>query len=126
LGNFIGEFLILMGSYAKFPVFTILAAVSLVFAGLYGLILIHKALFGVPNEEQKQHYSHPLKDLNAREMVILLICALGLVWLGLYPQTFLDVSNSSMAWLANSYIPVQEVVDVTQQVSTQLENVEIQ
>jgi len=115
-----------MGSYAKFPVFTILAAVSLVFAGLYGLILIHKALFGVPNEEQKQHYSHPLKDLNAREMVILLICALGLVWLGLYPQTFLDVSNSSMAWLANSYIPVQEVVDVTQQVSTQLENVEIQ
>jgi NADH-quinone oxidoreductase subunit M len=31
-----------------------------------------------------------------------------------------------MAWLANSYIPVQEVVDVTQQVSTQLENVEIQ
>lgn len=59
-------------------------------------------------------------------MVILLICALGLVWLGLYPQTFLDVSNSSMAWLANSYIPVQEVVDVTQQVSTQLENVEIQ
>lgn len=126
LGNFIGEFLILMGSYAKFPVFTILAAISLVFAGLYGLILIHKALFGVPNEEQKQHYSHPLKDLNAREMVILLICALGLVWLGLYPQTFLDVSNSSMAWLANSYIPVQEVVDVTQQVSTQLENVEIQ
>lgn len=52
LGNFIGEFLILMGSFGKFPAFTILAAISLVFAGLYGLILIHKALFGVPNEEQ--------------------------------------------------------------------------
>ena len=125
LGNFIGEFLILMGSFAKFPTFTVIAAVSLVFAGLYGLILIHKALFGTPNEEQKQHYTSPLKDLNAREVVILLVCAFGLLWLGLYPQTFLDVSNSSMAWLANSYIPVQEVVDATQQVVSQ-QNVEIQ
>ena len=126
LGNFIGEFLILMGSYAKFPVFTILAAVSLVFAGLYGLILIHKALFGTPNEEQQQHYNNPLKDLNAREVVILLICAFGLLWLGLYPQSFLDISNSSMAWIANSYIPVQEVVDVASQATVQLENVEMQ
>ena len=126
LGNFIGEFLILMGSYAKFPVFTILAAVSLVFAGLYGLILIHKALFGTPNEEQQQHYNDPLKDLNAREVVILLICAFGLLWLGLYPQSFLDISNSSMAWLANSYIPVQEVVDFASQATVQLENVEMQ
>ncbi|MBL8323021.1 MAG: NADH-quinone oxidoreductase subunit M, partial [Acinetobacter sp.] len=59
-------------------------------------------------------------------IVILLVCALGLTWLGLYPQTFLDVSNSSMAWLANSYIPVQEAVDTVQQAAIQLENVEIQ
>ncbi len=125
LGNFIGEFMILMGSFAKFPIFTILAAISLVFAGLYGLILIHKALFGTPNEEQKQHYESPLKDLNTRETVILLICAVGLVWLGIYPQTFLDISSSSMSWLANSYIPVQDVVDATQQIVSQ-QNVEIQ
>jgi len=125
LGNFIGEFLILMGSFNKFPAFTIVAAISLVLAGLYGLILIHKALFGTPNEEQKQNYTSPLKDLNAREIVILLVCAFGLLWLGIYPQSFLDISNSSMAWLANSYIPVQEVVDATQQVVSQ-QNVEIQ
>ena len=77
-------------------------------------------------EAQKQHYTHPLKDLNVREIALLLICAFGLLWLGLYPQSFLDVSNSSMAWLANSYIPVQEVVEVADQVTTQLENVEIQ
>ncbi|MGR3978505.1 NADH-quinone oxidoreductase subunit M [Acinetobacter sp. 1207_04] len=125
LGNFIGEFLILMGSFGKFPLFTILAAVSLVFAGLYGLILIHKALFGTPNEEQKQHYASPLKDLNAREIGLLLVCAIGLIWLGLYPQTFLDVSNSSMAWLANSFTPTQDVADAVQQIATQ-QNVEIQ
>ena len=126
LGNFIGEFLILMGSFEKFPVFTILAAVSLVFAGLYGLILIHKALFGTPNEEQKQHYTSPLKDLNVREVVILLICAVGLLWLGLYPQSFLDVSNSSMSWIASSYIPVQETVEAVEQIAISAEHVEIQ
>jgi NADH-quinone oxidoreductase subunit M len=31
-----------------------------------------------------------------------------------------------MAWLANSYIPVQEAVDTVQQAAIQLENVEIQ
>lgn len=126
LGNFIGEFLILMGSFSAYPVFTIIAAASLVFAGLYGLILIHKALFGTPNEEQKQHYATPLKDLNAREIVLLLVCALGLVWLGLYPQTFLDISNSSMSWIVNSYTPVQDTVEVVQQVVIQSANVEIQ
>ena len=126
LGNFIGEFLILMGSFKAYPAFTIIAAVSLVFAGLYGLILIHKALFGEPNPEQKQHYTSPLKDLSVREVSILMICVIGLLWLGLYPQTFLDMSHSSMRWLVNSYMPVQEVVETVQQAATQLEQVEMQ
>jgi NADH-quinone oxidoreductase subunit M len=88
--------------------------------------MIHKSLFGTPNEEQKQHYTNPLKDLNAREVVILLICAFGLLWLGLYPQSFLDISNSIMAWLANSYIPVSEAADAVQQAAVSAENVEIQ
>ncbi len=105
LGNFIGEFLILMGSFSAYPVFTIIAAVSLVFAGLYGLILIHRSLFGEPNPEQAKHYTQPLKDLTVREVGILMIAVVGLVWLGLYPQTILDVSSSSMEWLVNSYLP---------------------
>jgi NADH-quinone oxidoreductase subunit M len=36
----------------------------------------------------------------------------------MYPQSFLDISHSSMAWLANSYIPVQEVVDAAQQANS--------
>ncbi|TXJ10376.1 MAG: NADH-quinone oxidoreductase subunit M [Acinetobacter sp.] len=110
LGNFIGEFLILMGSFNVYPVFTIIAAVSLVFAGLYGLILIHKALFGTPNPEQAKHYTQPLKDLSAREVSILMIAVIGLVWLGLYPQTILDVSNSSMEWIVNSYVSHAQTV----------------
>lgn len=119
LGNFIGEFLILMGSYARYPVFTIIGAVSLVFAGLYGLILIHQTLFG---QAQKPVM---LKDLSVREASLLLVCAFGLLWLGLYPQTFLDISNSSMEWIANSYLPVQHTPELMQNAVSQLDHVEI-
>lgn len=109
LGNFIGEFLILMGSFNAYPTFTIIAAMSLVFAGLYGLILIHRTLFGKPQQTK----SAVLKDLNAREMAILMVCLIGLVWLGIYPQTFLDISHSSLAWLSSSYLPHKDVIQQT-------------
>lgn len=51
-GNFIGEFLILMGAFAEYPVFVVLATFSLVMAGLYSLILIYRALFGENNVKE--------------------------------------------------------------------------
>lgn len=101
-GNFVAEFLILLGAYSAHPVFTILATISLVFAGLYTLIMIHKAMFGQPHETQ-QKLKHPLKDLNAREMSMLLVMVVGLLWLGLFPQDVLNTSHLSMQWLSNSY-----------------------
>ncbi|WLF85101.1 NADH-quinone oxidoreductase subunit M [Moraxella sp. ZY210820] len=105
LGNFVGEFMILMGSYAKYPVYTIIAAVSLVFAGLYTLIMIHRTMFGTPNMDNDKR-QNPLKDLTCREIGLLMVCVLGLLWLGLAPQAFLDISHSSMQWLVNSYLPM--------------------
>ena len=100
-GNFIGEFLILIGSFKDFPIMTTLATVSLVLAGLYALILIHKALFGTPNPNHKTE--HPLRDLNAREASMLLILLAGLLWLGFTPQAVLDMSEHSMSWLSQNY-----------------------
>ena len=49
-GNFVGEFMILLGAFELYPLFVILATFSLVWAGLYSLILIYQALFGKPSE----------------------------------------------------------------------------
>lgn len=111
-GNFIGEFMILLGSFAQYPVFVVLATSSLVLAGLYSLILIYRALFGVNNIEElalRETKSHglpvrPLKDLGRRELSLLLVLAVGLVWLGLYPQPILDTSSHAMQWINNAYI----------------------
>ena len=121
-GNFIGEFLILFGAFALYPWYVVLATFSLVWAGLYSLILIHQALFGdgdgkhieqalinQPANSQSAHKSKlsdikvTYRDLNVREIGILLTLAVGLIWLGLFPQAFLDTSSNSMQWITNAY-----------------------
>lgn len=122
-GNFIGEFMILFGSFAQYPVFVVFATFSLVLAGLYSLILIYRALFGENNiaalaeRETKSHGlpARRLKDLGKRELSLLLMLAAGLVWLGLYPQPFLDTSSHAMQWINNAYIYSQVTqVDASQ------------
>lgn len=122
-GNFIGEFMILMGSFAQYPVFVVLATFSLVLAGLYSLILIHRALFGVNNikevalNETRSQGLPPrrLRDLGKREVSLLLVLAAGLVWLGLYPQPVLDTSSHAMQWINNAYVYNQATqIDMSQ------------
>ena len=111
-GNFIGEFMILFGSFAQYPVFVVFATFSLVLAGLYSLLLVYRALFGtnttkeVARRETKDHGlpERRLKDLGRREISLLLVLAVGLVWLGLYPQPILDTSSHAMQWINNAYI----------------------
>lgn len=109
-GNFIGEFLILLGSFAKHPVAVIFATVSLVWAGLYALILIYRALFGETTEKMAEHL--PMREMNKRELSILTVLAVGLLWLGFFPQNFLDTSDHAMRWIEHAYQPATVVPEV--------------
>lgn len=106
-GNFIGEFLILMGSFSSYPVAVVLATFSLVWAGLYTLIMIYKALFGqvTPTIEKVA----PLRDINLREASLLGILAFGLLWLGLAPQNYMDTSDHAMQWISQTYEKANKV-----------------
>lgn len=48
--------------------------------------------------EGEEEHDKPINlyDLNKRELMLLLTLAIGLVWLGLYPQTVLDTSSHAM------------------------------
>ncbi len=103
-GNFIGEILIVLGSFERFPVFTMIAAVSFVFAGLYSLILIYRALFGENTApDVAARFGGKLRGLNKRETSLLGVLVLGLLWFGLYPQPVLNTSQSAMAWIGTAY-----------------------
>ncbi len=86
LNGFIGEFKILLGSYLAFPVMAILAASGVVLAAIY-LLWAYERMFTGPVTNAA---NAGLKDLNARELTILVPIALLVVLLGIYPKPALD------------------------------------
>jgi NADH-quinone oxidoreductase subunit M len=89
-GNFVGEFLILIGSFPIAPSITVIAACGLVLGSVYSLIMIHRAHFGPAKSETA------IPGLVNRELCMVLSLALLLILLGIYPQPVLDTSAASM------------------------------
>lgn len=86
LGNFIGEFLVLLGAFKVDIILTVLTALVLILAPVYALIIIQKAFHGPLRQ------SHPLSDFGRRELISMGLLALGTVWLGFHPQSVLDLA----------------------------------
>lgn len=91
LGNFIGEFLALLGAFQANILMTVLAALGLIFASVYSLWVIQKVFHGDYDDGKFQ--GHSLSDLDRREMTFYIAMMLGLVWMGMYPQSFLALSQ---------------------------------
>jgi NADH-quinone oxidoreductase subunit M len=85
LGNFIAEFLILMGSFGSNVTLTVIATLGLVFSAIYSLRLMQKVFLGQP----AAHTSLP--DLSLRETIIMASLTITIVFLGLYPQPVMDM-----------------------------------
>ena len=90
LGNFIGEFLTLLGAYRSYPVATAAAALGLILAAAYSLRLIRLTLHG-PNL-----YEWRIPDLTPRETAVLAALGMAIVWLGIHPQPLLDAATSTL------------------------------
>jgi NADH-quinone oxidoreductase subunit M len=85
LNNFVGEMLILVGTFkANWPV-AVLGFVGIVFGVIYMLRMLHDSLFGEPRTE------HVLWDVNSREVVILVALALAVLYIGLHPGPVLKL-----------------------------------
>jgi len=86
LNGFVGEFLVLIGSYTALPVFTVIAAAGVVLAAIYLLWAYERVFTGVPDREENRI----LSDLSPREIGLLAPLAVLVVVIGLYPGLLLD------------------------------------
>src|SRR5678816_1778813 len=86
MGNFVGEFLVLMGLSRVNSVLASVAAVAFVTSVVYGLALVQKIFHG------ENTHGWQLHDLSGREMATLYSMAAITLWLGLYPQPVLDTA----------------------------------
>ena len=90
LGNFVGEFLVLMGAYRVSVPMTVLAALGLVAAPVYALWMVQRTFHG-PNPGQWR-----LADLAPRHMGIMAATIVCLVWLGLGPQPVMEIAKPAL------------------------------
>lgn len=84
--GFVGEFLILMGSYPEAPALTLTATVGVVVAALYGLRALQQLLFG----PRSPLVARGLPDLGRRELAVLAALVVALVALGVAPAPVLS------------------------------------
>jgi NADH-quinone oxidoreductase subunit M len=95
LGDFVGEFLVLLGSYRVSIPLTVIASLGVLASTFYALRMVQRAFQG-PNTHTWQ-----VPDLNLREALLMAVMIVGLLWLGLYPQ---PVLSSSAQALNNSQV----------------------
>jgi NADH-quinone oxidoreductase subunit M len=106
LGNFVAEFLTLVGSWQANPVLTIFATIGIVGATAYSLRIMQKVFLG---HEVELH--HNLPDLSLREKLILIPLTIAIIVLGLFPQFVLNTSKEPVKSAIQTTVvqPVSEI-----------------
>ena len=92
LNGFVGEFLILVGTFMNYKIFAILGASGVIFAAVYMLWMFQRVMYGEVTNPKNQG----LKDLSIREWVVLLPVVFFIFWIGVYPTPFLRTTEASV------------------------------
>ena len=93
--GFVGEFLVLMGAIDANLLYGAAAGITLIVGAAYTLWMYKRVVFG----EIKNQKIGSLVDLNPRELSVLLLLAVGVIWMGVYPLAFTQFLNSTVGQL---------------------------
>jgi NADH-quinone oxidoreductase subunit M len=104
LGNFVGEFLVLLGAYQVNIAATVFATIGLIFATVYSLWIIQQTFQGEKRETWE------FTDYKFRNMAIMGAMVVVLVWLGLFPKPVLDTAKPAVQKIQRT-VQSAEVVD---------------
>ena len=99
LSGFVGEFLVLLGAFKANTWVAFLAATSLILGAAYALWLYRKIVFGELTKDSLKG----ILDMNGREIAIFLPLVLLTIWMGVYPNSFLDPMAPAVDKLIGDY-----------------------
>lgn len=95
LAPFISEFLVLIGTFTRYPVLAVFAATALVLSAVYILWTYQRMMTG-PVRDGLADGEHRIRDLVPRELVVVAPLIALLLVLGIYPKPALDVINPAV------------------------------
>ncbi|CAK0763891.1 NADH-quinone oxidoreductase chain 13 [Azospirillaceae bacterium] len=98
-GGFVGEFMILFGAFKVNTWVATIANLGTILCAAYMLTLYRRVMYG----ELERDDIKSLVDLDARELVMFVPMVLIVLWMGIYPSSFLDVTRASSASLVKNY-----------------------
>jgi NADH-quinone oxidoreductase subunit M len=105
MNSFVGEFLVLIGTFMWSKLAATLAALGVILAAAYILWMLQRVVYGVP----AQHMLSKLHDMNPREIGMLLPLVGFVFWIGLYPKPLLDVMHATVKNLIQHEVRVMTV-----------------
>jgi NADH-quinone oxidoreductase subunit M len=95
--GFVGEFLILLGSFQANKVLTVIAGTGVIFGAVYMLWMFQRVMFGpVRNPENKE-----LRDLSLREVLVMAPIVAAIFVMGIFPNIFLSKLDVSIKAFLN-------------------------
>lgn len=104
-GNFVGEFMILIGAFPAAKLVVSIATFGLVLASIYSLIVMQRVFYGTTRSD----FHEPIQGLCKREITMMFVLIVLLLLLGIYPQPVLDTSAMSMggvhSWFSSQLVP---------------------
>ena len=95
LNGFVGEFLILIGVFAVSPLAAVLATLGVVLSAVYMLWMVRRVFFGPLVHDANRK----LLDLGLREKLVATAMVVPMVWIGIYPSSFLRPMDRSLSVL---------------------------
>ena len=97
--GFVGEFLVIVGVFQVETTVALLIATGMVLGAAYMLYLYRRVIFG---KLSKEHLMK-IKDLSWREQAVFAPLVILVLWMGIYPVSFLDVMSASVENLIGNY-----------------------
>ena len=100
LNGFIGEGMILMGSFQAFPWAAVVATLGIILGAAYMLWMFQRVMFGPISAVNEK-----MADLNLREILYFAPLVVAAFWIGLYPKPVMDVMDAPVRKLVEQITP---------------------